>query len=142
MSVHSGTKKPSNCILNPMYVTKNPSPNCKMPRANLIGMLGFLPIDVSLSHIQLKTEPNKMMNAGLKNCVIDAGMVQPKISRLTFLSANKVSDVPACSKHAQNTILISMKMTNAIILWPQTLLSLKPPRMREKATMMNKPVNK
>ena len=55
------------------------------------------------------------MKAGLKNWVIDAGIVHPKISRLTLRSAKSVSDVPACSKHAQNTVLMIMKMMRAIM---------------------------
>ena len=51
-----------------------------------------------------------MMKNGLKNCVTLAGISQPNIIRSTFLSANKVSDVPACSKQAQNEIFMIIKM--------------------------------
>ena len=61
-------------------------------------------------------DPKTIMKKGLKNCVILAGISQPNMKRSTFLSANKVNDVPACSKQAQKAILITIKIINAIIL--------------------------
>ena len=40
-------------------------------------MLGFFPIFDSFTHMTEKMEPNKMMKAGLKNCVMEAGMIHP-----------------------------------------------------------------
>ena len=72
-----------------------------------------------------------MMKAGLKNCVIEAGMVHPRISRLTLRSANSVNEVPACSKHAQNTVLMIMKMIRAIMRSRHIVPSLMPARTME-----------
>ena len=43
-NVKSGTIACSSANCNPTKVTKKPAPNCRMPNANFIGMLGFLPI--------------------------------------------------------------------------------------------------
>ena len=96
-------------------MTKKPSANCTIPKQNFKGILGFLPILDSLTHIRENIEPKTMIKNGLKNCVILAGISQPNIIRSTFLSANKVSDVPACSKHAQNEMLMIIKIMRAII---------------------------
>ena len=57
-----------------------------MPRANFMGCWGSSEL-VNFTHITEKMEPKMMMNAGLKNCVMEAGIVHPKISRLTLRSA-------------------------------------------------------
>ena len=72
-------------------------------------MLGFLPILESFTHITENIEPNNIIKNGLKNWVILAGISQPKINLSTFLSAKRVKDVPACSKQAQNEMLIIHK---------------------------------
>ena len=86
----------------------------------------------------------KKMNAGLKNCVIDAGISHPSIILSTFRSANKVNEVPACSKQAQKLILIIIKITKAIIrsLQIDTFLaasSFAPAEIMEKEINKNKP---
>ena len=84
------------------------------------------PIAESLTHITEKIDPNMIINAGSKNWVMEAGIVQSPSDRSTFLSANNVKDVPACSKQAQKVILINMKITRAIILSLQIGPSLAP----------------
>ena len=101
-----------------------------------------MPIWSSFTHITEKMDPKMMMNAGLKNCVMDAGMVQPKISRLTLRSAKRVRDVPACSKQAQNTMLMTMKMTKAIMRSRHMGPSLMPARTSEAATSTKRPVRR
>ena len=85
----------------------------RMPKANFMEMWKFLPIWSCWTNITEKIDPKMMMNAALKNCVIEEAWSNQKFHGSR--SVCKQREGRAGLLHAQNTMLITMKITKAIM---------------------------
>ena len=101
------------CELQSNQGDQEPGAQLQNTQREFHGNAGFCHL-VQLTHITEKMEPKMMMKAGLKTGSLTQALSTPRF-RLTFRSANRVSEVPACSKHAQKTVLMIIKMMSAII---------------------------
>ena len=77
---------------------RNPNPRKASPKANFLGVFGFLPHKSNFCHNNAKGKAARIIIAGLIPFVCDA----VNMPKLTHLSAHTVRELPACSKQAQN----------------------------------------
>src|SRR5690606_16503900 len=97
----------------PQASTKKPAASVISPMPALAGIDGSFPRRSSHTQSEPTTGANRMMKNELTDWRLDAGMSKPRIDRSVRSRANRLSDVPACSKPDQKiaTSRKSQKMT-------------------------------
>ena len=85
-----------------------------MPSPNFAGTLGSTPRCANAGQSMANSGAKKMMKSGFSDWNCDACTVTPATSRSKLRSANRLMELPACSKSAQNTTenAVSVSSTN------------------------------
>ena len=96
------TRAPWSAMRAGMIRMRKPAPTKIRPNPNLVGLIGSLPVDASLTHSHASTGANAKMNNEFIDWNQLLGYAMPNTSLRVLRSANRLRVEPACSNTDQN----------------------------------------
>ena len=128
-------------IANPIKVTRKPSSKLQNTEGKLHRYAWVFPNFVSLDPHHRENGSKYDDEGGVEELRHGRGHGPAENVSAHISVCEQRQEVPACSKHAQKTMLMIMKMTRAIIRLAIFFL-LEPARTSDAATRMNNPVSR